>query len=224
MSRFFITSLLLGSFLLAGLAFLPQSTPVQAQNSSPSSELREIIKQRLEKTLETDTSDRMLGMIGSVTRVTNSTFTMLDPSGRERTIVIDADSTTFAGTTQVKSFADVSIESGIAVIGTSSDGVLVNARRIIPAPTPFGETRRVALGSIQAISGSELTLVERGSNNTTSFNITSTTRFEDILGNVVPRSAVQEDESILVVIEKTAAGDPFAKRIRLLVAANAEDN
>lgn len=113
----------------------------------------------------------------------------------------------------------MAIESGVAVIGSSTDGVLINARRVIPAAAPFTETRRVALGSVDVFDRNLLTLRERGSDQVTTVTVNTTTKFEDILGNPVPRTSVQEDESLLVVIQEEADGDLIAKRVRLLVAA-----
>lgn len=194
----------------------------QTQTTSPSAELREIIRQRLEQTLQAETGDRLIGVVGSVTRVSASTFVLTDPSGMERTIVVSPDSTSFAATAQVSGISDLSIDSGVAVIGTSPDSVLINARRVIPAPRPFSETRRVALGSVETFERSSLTLRERGNDQTTTVDITTATKFEDILGNTVPRSTIQEDESILVIIDDSANGRPFAKRVRILVSATAE--
>lgn len=214
-----LTALVATLCLLVGSGMAGAVSGVQAQTATPSAELREIIRQRLEQTLAGDTRERFVGVIGSVTRVSTSTFTLVDPSGRERTIVIDPSATSFVGTNQVRSFSDMAIESGVAVIGSSTDGVLINARRVIPAAAPFTETRRVALGSVDVFDRNLLTLRERGSDQVTTVTVNTTTKFEDILGNPVPRTSVQEDESLLVVIQEEADGDLIAKRVRLLVAA-----
>jgi hypothetical protein len=215
----------LRSFLTVSLSLvlLAGMTPaVHAQTSSPSAELREIIRQRLEQTLNVSTGEQLLGVVGSVTRVSTSTFVLTDPSGRERTIVVDANNTTFAATAQVKGLSDLAIDSGVAVIGTSPDTVLINARRIIPSARPFSEARRVTLGSVESFERASITLKERANNQTSTVSVTTATKFEDILGNTVPRTRIQEDEAVLVVIDESTAGKPFAKRIRLLVSATAE--
>ena len=223
MKRFL--GILAAFFFATGPLFLENSSlqvHAQTQTTSPSAELREIIRQRLEQTLQAETGDRLIGVVGSVTRVSASTFVLTDPSGMERTIVVSPDSTSFAATAQVSGISDLSIDSGVAVIGTSPDSVLINARRVIPAPRPFSETRRVALGSVETFERSSLTLRERGNDQITTVDITTATKFEDILGNTVPRSTIQEDESILVIIDDSANGRPFAKRVRILVSATAE--
>lgn len=205
----------LGLLLISGSSVSAQST-----TTSPSAELREIIKQRLEKTLEAPQEARFIGVVGSVMRVTASTFTLVDPNGRERTVILDT-TTSFATSSAIKSLKDLSIDAGVAVIGNTSDDVVIQARRVIPATTPFNETRRVALGSVQTLERNSVTLVERGNGQITSVTIAPTTKFEDILGNTVPRTALQKDESVLIVID--TAGDKLtAKRIRLLVAATQE--
>ncbi len=217
----FVTLLSVSVFsLFFGVAHV---SPVlaQTQTTSPSAELREIIRQRLEQTLQTSPGSTLLGVVGSVTRVGTATFVLTDPTGREHTVVIDQN-TTFAGNAQVNELSDLTIDSGVAVIGTSSDNVLLNARRVIPATKPFVETRRVALGTIETLERSSISVQERGNGQTTSAAITNTTRFEDILGNTVPRTSIQEDEAVLIIIDEATAGRPTAKRIRLLVAATAE--
>lgn len=211
------------SVALAAAILVGLPTPASAQTTTPSAELREIIRQRLEQTLDTTLTNRTIGVVGSVTRVSSSTFTMIDPKGRERTVIINPDTTSFAGTAQIRSMADLAIDSGVAVIGDAPDEVVINARRVIPAARPFLEVRRIALGSVSIFDARNLTIVERGNNQTTTVPITTATRFEDILGNTVPRSAIQVDEAILVVIDQNAAGDTYAKRVRLLVSATADE-
>lgn len=222
MNRLSLSLLAASVFSLGVLSVLnPTSAQAQSSATSPSAELREIIKQRLEKSLEAPSENRFIGVVGSVMRVTASTFTIVDPNGRERTIVLD-NTTSFATSSAVKSLADISIDSGVAVIGNSTDDVLIQARRVIPSTQPFSEARRVALGSVQALQGNSLTLVERGNGQTTTVTINNTTKFEDILGNTVPRSTLQKDESVLVVIDDGSSEKPVAKRIRFLVAATQE--
>lgn len=211
------------AFLLVSTLFLSVLIPVAhaqsptPQESTTSSELQQLIRERLEQTLQEtrNPTQKFIGTIGSVLRVTPSTFTLQDSTGRERTIVIGPDTVLLLKNAPVK-LSDIAINAGAAVIGIPTDDVVITARRILLQDDAFEEERQVILGTVDSITRTDVVVRERSSGAINALPLKSTSKYEDRLGNPLTRADIEPDESVLIIRDQDTSGASFAKRVRLL--------
>ena len=216
--------LVISTFLALAISFgsllsVPWFAHAQTEeSSSPSAELREIIRQRIEETIQEKKTPKTeyIGTLGTVTKVSSSTFSMTDTLGLERTVEL-TDETTLLVDGDPATLTDISINAGVVVMGTAVDEVLINAKRILVQDEDFSETREVFLGSITEKSNSSITLSNRGTGEMLDLALLRTTSYEDSLGNTISLTDVQEDQSVLIVTDLDKDEDRFVSRLRLLV-------
>lgn len=218
------TRLIVSTFLAVAISFgslLIAPWFVQAQteeSSSPSAELREIIRQRIEETIQEKktTKTEYIGTLGTVTKVSSSTFSMIDTLGLERTVEL-TDETTLLVDGDPATLADVSINAGVVVMGTALDEVLINAKRILVQDEDFSETREVFLGSITEKANTSITISNRGTEEMLDLALLRTTVYEDSLGNTISLADIQEDQAVLIVTDLDNDEERYVSRLRLLV-------
>lgn len=208
-------SLAFFSFLLLLIVF---PSLVEAQSATPSAEIRRLIRERIEQTIQEKNpeTEKLLGTLGSVQKVSERTFTIVDTLGRERTIQL-SDTTVMRFNNQPLALKDLSINAGAAIIGVMQDDIIINARRIYVTDGAFVERRQVNVGTITEWKNSELTLAIRGSDAVATWKTVRKPVFEDSLGNTITAKDIQADRAAIIVTEEDAAGNRLISRIRLLV-------
>jgi hypothetical protein len=192
-----------------------------AQSPSPSgsAELREIIRQRIEQTMDEKNNPKseFIGTLGTITKVGTSTFSLMDTTGRERTIDISPTTTILSKNAPVK-LSDLTINSGAVVMGTAVDEVILAARRVLVQEDNFAENRTVLLGTVEAIEkNTVLKLRERDSRELSILEMRTTTKYEDIVGTPVEKKLLEADQSVLVILDIDANKKQYVRRVRLLV-------
>lgn len=204
-------------------AALIWSPAVSAQTTTPdpdttsSAELRQAIKERIEETLkDTDTNrDLYLGFLGTVTQVGSTTFSMTSIQGEEKTVQVTSDTAILSGNQNIN-LPDLVVGNGVTVMGSLVDDLVMEARRIIMSNGNFSEDRHVNLGTITSIGTQELTLQLRGEEQIATWNTNRQTRYEEFDGGTTTRTALEEDQAVLVITDLDQNDQRYIKRVRLL--------
>lgn len=236
-NRFFV--LTLGGWLLfcltnLGTFPLIQNVPliqvVQAQTTdtsksgTDSAELRESIRERIEKTLQAeDKLPEFLGYIGTINQVGTATFSFTNPLGTEHTVQVSNETTLLEDGDEID-LDELVIGNGVTVMGSALDELVIEARRVLTSDDTFVENRQVSLGTIAEIDSSELTLVSRQNDQSQTWEINRQTRYEDSLGTSLTRNQIEDNQAALVITDENNDGERFVKKIHLLVALNEVDN
>lgn len=217
------TQLTLSSVLALTIVFgaclvFPWGAQAQDDTTSPSAELREIIRQRIEETIQEKNSagPAFIGTLGTVTKVSSSTFSLTDTLGRERTVEMTSD-TALLIDGEDGELTDISINSGAVVMGTARDEVIITARRVLIQDEDFSESREVLLGTVTEKATGALVISTRGTKETYALDIVRDTTYEDSLGNAISLSDVQEDQSVLLITDLDRNDERYVSRLRLLV-------
>ncbi|MCD8485071.1 hypothetical protein LRY65_02070 [Candidatus Woesebacteria bacterium] len=200
-------------------AVLPWSALAQTtdETTSPSAELREIIRQRIEETIQEKESNgpEYIGTLGTVSKVSTNTFTITDSMGLERTIQPTSDSVLLLDGDPTE-LSDISIGSGAVVMGSPLDEVIIEAKRILIQEDDFTETREVFLGTLTEKGTNAVTISTRGTNEELVIDTNRQTEYEDSVGTSIALSDIEEEQSVLIVTD-TDDDDRIATHIRLLV-------
>lgn len=204
-------------------AALIWSPAVSAQTTTPdpdttsSAELRQAIKERIEETLkDTDTNrDLYLGFLGTVTQVGSTTFSMTSIQGEEKTVQVTSDTAILSGNQNIN-LPDLVVGNGVTVMGSLVDDLVMEARRIIMSNGNFSEERHVNLGTITGIGTQEITLQLRGEEQIATWNTSRQTRYEEFDGGTTTRTALEEDQAVLVITDLDQNDQRYIKRVRLL--------
>lgn len=207
---------------LAAAAFI-WSPAANAQTTTPdpdttsSAELRQAIKERIEETLKDKETKRdlYLGFLGTVTQVGSTTFSMTSIQGEEKTVQISPNTAILSGNTTIK-LPDLVVGNGVTVMGSMVDDLIIEARRILMINGNYSEDRHVNLGTITGIGTQELTLQLRGEEQITSWNTNRLTRYEEFDGGTTTRTALEEDQAVLVITDIDTNDQRYIKRVRLL--------
>jgi hypothetical protein len=211
-------------FLIAFVITAPFTSPAAAQTASPdpatttSAELRRAIRERIEETLkDKDSSTQSFrGFIGTITQVGTATFGLTTPYGEEKTIQISPTTAIVSDGKDMK-LSELIIGNGIAVIGTPVDELVISARRVLMSDDNYTETRQVSIGAITEIGRQELTLEIRGQQQQVAWPTTTRTAYEDMDGQKIQRTTLEEDQAALVITDLDTADKRYIKRVRLLV-------
>lgn len=215
MKHMYFTAAFFAFLLTAPLAHAASPSPAPA-SATPSAELRRIIRERIEQTLQENTEEkRLLGTLGTVQKVGGQTFTILDTLGRERTVQLTADAKITQGT-QAVALKDMSINSGAAIVGKMIDDIIIEARRVFLVDNTWSERRQVSVGTITTWKTTELSLSIRGTDQTATWNVSRKPRFEDSLGNTITAKDITADQAALVVTQEDDLGVRTVTRIHLL--------
>lgn len=211
------------TLLITIFAFFALATPAQAQTNSaqttPSAELRQVIRDRIEQTLQEKKQPgavEFIGTIGTITKINPATFLLVDTVGRERTVEIGPATTLLSGDKAV-ALADITLNSSAVVMGLPVDDIVIEARRVLISTQAINETREVFLGSIDKLSRTSLTFTTRSTQEIITVPLTRTTVLEDSLGNEITINDLDENQSIIVVTDAGTNNQRTTNRVRLLV-------
>ncbi len=202
-------------------ALLPVQIQAQNETTSPSAELREIIRQRIEETIQETSQEgpEFIGTLGTVSSVSTNTFTITDTLGFERTIQPSASSTLLVEDEPAE-LSDISIGNGAVIMGAALDEVIIEAERMLIQEDDFTESREVILGSVDEKSTTSLSVTSRGTGETSEIALQRSTEYEDSLGTAITLADIEENQSVLIITDVDEGDDEkdrYATRVRLLV-------
>ncbi len=214
--------LFVATFLLAPGNAYAQS-PAPDEETTSSADLRRAIRERIEETLKNSDApaQNFLGYIGTITQVGSATFSLTCPRGDEKTIQIQQGTTILSNGKEIP-LSELVVGNGITVMGTRLDELVIEARRVIMTTDNFSENRQVTLGNITALDRQEITLQPRGEQQEVSWPTTRSTDYEDLNGQEITVSDLEEDQAALVITDIDKDDKRFIKRIRLLVPVEQE--
>lgn len=214
LTGFCCTALVVSVVAPAALA----QTPTATASASPTAESTRRVIERIQEAVRENRQDgpRFIGVLGTITKVGTSTFTLTDVRGLERTIQV-APTTTLLLNGKNAALADLAIAAGAVVMGSAQDEVVVDARRILVQDKDFSETRQTYVGSIQKWDGKMLQLAVRGSQEVQAWNVGRKVVLEDALGNPITTKDIQVDQAAVIITNETAPGKIDVIHLRLMV-------
>ena len=217
LSRIFVLLLACGLLILPSAGFAQSNSANQETTSS--AELRRAIKERIEETLkdkDNANSQQFFGFIGTITQVGSTTFGLTCPRGDEKTIQI-MDSTTLLSNGKPLQINELVVGNGVTVMGTQEDELVIDAQRVLMSTDNFTENRQVTLGNIAEIGKQEITIQPRGEQQQITWPTTRQTTYEDMNGQEITATEIEEDQSALVITDIDKDDKRYIKRLRLLV-------
>ncbi|MDQ3008106.1 MAG: hypothetical protein M3Q81_00750 [bacterium] len=212
--------------LLLGLV-LTVSAPAAAQSASSSAttlETTKNLKERIEKVVVekreqikgvlVDLSNKKRGFVGEVQRISAETITIRTRKGTHILSIDETVELTQAG--KVIKIDDVVVGSWAIIIGRDNDDTFRPEKIVISAATLRPPEKQVALGALNELGRTSLTITNRASGNEETYQVTRATTYQDSNGLTITAAAVP-DETQVLVITKASATATEAVVIRVLV-------
>lgn len=213
MKKIIFTALIL-FLLMPGVARAQEETT----RSANLRRIQELIEEKLQE--RAPSGQTYIGVLGSVLKVSTSTFTIVDSRGRERTVEIDNDTPFLSGKKTI-ALKDLSINSSVVVVGQATDEIIIDALRVYISETDFTETRRVFLGTISQWNRRNLTITARGSSNEESFVVNARTAYQDNTGAKITANDIDTEQAVLI-IARDDSGARTITTVRLLAPLDRE--
>ncbi|MFZ1721906.1 MAG: hypothetical protein WAU07_05375 [Microgenomates group bacterium] len=214
-----LTGVLFALLILIGAWF-----PVRAASPSPSPVSQEIkdddeektspldveaqqtideIKKRIEKNRSRvqGTIDELLGkrrgFIGEIRRVTGESITVENGDGT--TIIALSESLTLVKDGDALEVDDIAVGNWAIVMGSVQDSTSIEPQFVeVYDETLEPDPKSVTLGTITEISAKEITIVSRSTNEELTFDIVTTTDFQNADGSEIKRTDFEEDMNCLI--------------------------
>lgn len=175
-------------------------------SSSDEAQVQQNLKDRIQKVVE-EKRDQVKGIIsdgqtkrgfvGIVRRVSEEALNLETPNG---TVILSLteDVTLLEGTRSIE-ISDVEIENEMIVMGYQ-DGDEFEPRRLVLSKTPLKPApRTVAVGNVQEITRTSVTLLERGKTDPTVYSLNTQTEYTDMSNEEIALADIEEGQDILII-------------------------
>lgn len=204
-SRLFVVLTLL--ILSVVIQFSPQLASAQEEETASPSATTEKLRERIEKIVEekkeqiqgviSEFDQKKRGFIGQVIRVSEESVTV---KTNKTTEIIPIDETvTLLKDNKDLPIDEVAVDDWLLVMGLIEDDSFQPKRIIVTSKSLRPRTPIVALGNIDSISRSSLTLTPRSETDSFSTSLSSKTRYQDINGEEIDRDDISEDTQAVVI-------------------------
>lgn len=191
---------------------------VFAQSSTPSSTLRDTVKQQVAAEIaQIQQNLTKKAFVGSITAKTDASLTLNTLRSQTRSVNVAPDATIKLSGNKDGTLKDLKIGDLILAMGDADGQNLLTAKRLLVITKPDTDRRQVISGSVTTVSSSSLT-INSGSASPTAIKITSDSKYT----GKTKISDVKVGSSVIVIT--TATGEfssPTAKRIHLVQSPNA---
>ena len=203
--------ILLALFMIAIAVFPVQAatTDEATESAQPSSsETTKNLKERIERVVKDkqdqikgviDTlSSKKRGFIGQVQRVSQEALTVKNPNGVH--IISITDQVEIKKSGKSINIDDVAVDEWALIIGEMEDDTFTPSTIEISTTSLRPKTYTVILGSVEKISSGSITIVPRATNaDTITFDLKTSTEYQDLEKNELSRTNITEDMQVLLV-------------------------
>lgn len=203
--------ILLALFMIAIAVFPVQAatTDEATESAQPSSsETTKNLKERIERVVKDkqdqikgviDTlSSKKRGFIGQVQRVSQEALTVKNPKGVH--IISITDQVEIKKSGKSINIDDVAVDEWALIIGEMEDDTFTPSTIEISTTSLRPKTYTVILGSVEKISSGSITIVPRATNaDTITFDLKTSTEYQDLEKNELSRTNITEDMQVLLV-------------------------
>lgn len=216
--------------LSLGMISIVQAEESVVLDASLSSKTTQKLKERIEKIVE-EKKDQIKGIIdnldsskqgfiGEVARISEEAITVKTNTST-RILPITEDVELLEDGKEIE-LSDIAVENWLVVLGIIEDDnftpirILVSEESLRPLPS------YITLGSIKSLEKNELTIVPRsGEEEEIPVTLNSDTLFEDLNGEEIDRTDIEEETQALIVALDDD-GEKIANRVRILTVINDE--
>jgi hypothetical protein len=186
-------------------------------------EISEELRQRIQRVREESTQVRGVNSIslsektariGEVTRVTDESVTMQYQDG---TLIVPLDDqAVLVRDDEIIAASDIEVGSWVMILGAMTRATFEPDFVVSLDESPLGASSTVVFGSLSEVTARELTISVRGSDEMRTVTTTTRTRYLDFDNDEVPRSALDEDISVVVVATANEDNQLVARSIKVL--------
>ncbi|HYD34604.1 MAG TPA: hypothetical protein VD999_00905 [Vitreimonas sp.] len=208
---------LLLSLNVTGLGMVSAFTPapIWAQTPSPAAEsTTQKLKERIEKVVEEkrdqvkgvldEITGKKRGFIGEVQRVSAESITLKTNKGT--TILPLSESMKLSKKNRVIKYEDIAIGDWVIVIGGNADDDFVPEHIMVSATSLRPTPKTVMVGSVEAITKTELTVSPRSGAESQDFTLAKGTVYQDLEGTTAALKNFTTDIQVLVIGKQTTNG------------------
>jgi len=200
-------------------------------STATSAATTEKLKERIEKIVEekrdqikgvlSAIDQQQRGTIGNVTRVSEESVTIKTRKTTEiialnEDVQIEKDGDEIA-------VDEIAVDDWLVVLGLIEDDTFSPKRVLVSSDSLRPATPVVALGSIDSIERSEISILPRSDENTFSIATSTTTQYQDLNGDEIDRTDLNEEMQALVVGSEDEDGEKTAHIIRVLAVINDDE-
>jgi hypothetical protein len=208
-----------------------EETVAAESTTASSAATTEKLKERIEKIVEekreqikgvlSAIDQQKRGTIGQVTRISEENVTIktrvtteIIPLDENITIEKDGDDI---------EISEIAVDDWLLILGLIEDDTFAPKRILVSSDSLRPPTTLVALGSIDTIERSELTISPRNEETNFTISTSSSTKYQDLNGNKIDRADIDEATQALVVGYEDEDGDKSAALIRILTVVEIDE-
>lgn len=161
------------------------------------------------------------GFIGEVQRISAESLTVKNSKGVE-ILAVDPDEVEILKNNKSINIDDIAIENWVVIMGLQDKDTFVVKRILVSDKSLSNKEYFVILGTVKSITSSKVNVDPRNDEQTISYKIGSSIDYQDLNGNEIENSQIEEESQALVVGYKTDDGN-IATTIRSLAVIVQED-
>jgi hypothetical protein len=216
-------ALIMFSFLIAGMSSTVLAQESVILDASTSSKTTQKLKERIEKIVEekkeqikgiiSNLDATKQGFIGEVQRISEETIT-IKTNKTTRIIPINETVELIKDGEKIE-LSDIAVENWLVVMGVLEEDTFNPIRILVSAETLRPLPSYITIGGITKIDTNEITVNPRASEETVALTTDRNTVYEDINGEEIDESDIEEDTQALIVALDDD-GEKIAQRIRIL--------
>lgn len=209
-----------------------ESADEDTAEASNSASTTENLKNRIEKIVDekreqikgvlSEIDQNKRGILGNVTRVSEESVTIKTTKSTEIIAIDDSVELLKAG--KSVDLDEIAVNDWLVVMGSIDDGTFTPKRILVSSKSLRPPTPVVALGTIETIERSSLTISPRNGNSSFDITTSSKTTYQDINGEEIDREDIAEETQALVIGFEDEDNEKEARTIRILTVVDSGDD
>lgn len=180
----------------------------EENSSSPSAtETTRKLRERIERVVQekktavegvlSEVNPRQRGFIGQVQRVSEEAITVKTQKGTQ--IIPYNQNVDLRKNGKAITIGDVAVDDWVVVLGITESDTFMPKRIMVSGTSLRPRDHRVYMGSIAALTKSQIKIVKRSDGQDLSMTLTEDTKFEDQHGETIKSTELSEDIQVMVI-------------------------